>query len=385
MTTITELIMKADQWDKLQTLFKEIVDLDPDSRIKRLKSVKTESPMLYDELQSLLAADSQDTSLLDGFAIEQVDLSDLVPMEGVQVGPFEIIETIGSGGMGNVYRAKRVEGGFDQTVALKLIKYGMGNEQSIRRFESERSILARLQHPNIARLTDGGLTDEGRPWFAMEYVEGETLLSYCDRLDLPVRKRLALFLDVTEAVQYAHKNLVVHRDLKPGNIMVTGDDNKPRVRLLDFGIAQILEGPEGESTESRAMTRAYASPEQINGESTSTATDIYSLGIVLYKLITGCHPDASQRAAHADCRQIDKELASICSKAMSPNPNQRFENASDLGDELRAWLADRPVATFSTNPIIVSANGLAVTGPHPLFPFSLLFLLLFLCWSTPRN
>ena len=181
--------MNSNQWDIIQTLFKEIVDLDPDSRIKRLESVKTETPMLYDELQSLLAADSQHTSLLDGFAIEQVDLSDLVPMEGVQVGPFEIIETIGKGGMGNVYRAKRVEGGFEQTVALKLIKYGMGNAESIRRFESERSILARLQHPNIARLTDGGLTEEGRPWFAMEYVEGETLLSYCDRLDLPVRKR----------------------------------------------------------------------------------------------------------------------------------------------------------------------------------------------------
>ena len=342
--------MNSNQWDIIQTLFKEIVDLDPDSRIKRLESVKTETPMLYDELQSLLAADSQHTSLLDGFAIEQVDLSDLVPMEGVQVGAFEIIETIGTGGMGNVYRAKRIEGGFEQTVALKLIKYGMGNAESIRRFESERSILARLQHPNIARLTDGGLTEEGRPWFAMEYVEGETLLSYCDRLDLPVRKRLELFLDVTEAVQYAHKNLVVHRDLKPGNIMVSGNDNKPRIRLLDFGIAQILEGPAGEPPESRAMTRAYASPEQIRGESTSTATDIYSLGVVLYKLITGCHPDVSQRESYANCRPIDKELASICSKAMHPDSNQRFENASDLGDELRAWLTDRPVASFSNKP-----------------------------------
>jgi len=342
--------MNSNQWDKIQTLFKEIVDLDPESRIERLESVKTESPLLYDELQSLLAADSRQTSMLDGFAIEQVDLSDLVPMEGVQVGPFEVIETIGTGGMGNVYRAKRVQGGFDQTVALKLIKYGMGNEQAIRRFESERSILAKLQHPNIARLTDGGLTDEGRPWFAMEYVQGETLLSYCNRLNLSVRDRINLFLDVTEAVQYAHKNLVVHRDLKPGNIMVTGDETQPQIRLLDFGIAQILEGPGGESSESRAMTRAYASPEQLRGDSTSTATDIYSLGVILYQLLSDRHPEESIRPSQSPAHTFDRELAVICSKAMHDDPNRRYENASELGDELRAWLSGRPVLTYSTKP-----------------------------------
>lgn len=342
--------MNSNQWDKIQTLFKEIVDLDPKSRIERLESVKTESPQLYDELQSLLAADSEHTSMLDGFAIEQVDLSDLVPMEGVQVGPFEVIETIGTGGMGNVYQAKRVQGGFDQTVALKLIKYGMGNADAIRRFESERSILAKLHHPNIARLTDGGLTDEGRPWFAMEYVKGETLLSYCDRLNLTVRERINLFLDVTEAVQYAHKNLVVHRDLKPGNIMVTGEEGKPQVRLLDFGIAQILEGPDGEASESRAMTRTYASPEQLRGEATSTATDIYNLGIILYQLLSGSHPDESFRSTQSPAKSFDQELSSICSKAMHEEPNQRFENASDLGDELRAWRTGHPVQTHSTKP-----------------------------------
>lgn len=342
--------MNSNQWERLQTLFKEIVDLDPDSRVKRLESVKTESPLLFDELQSLLAADSEDTSLLDGFAIEQVDLSDLVPMEGVQVGPFEVIETIGTGGMGNVYRAKRVQGGFDQTVALKLIKYGMGNAEAIRRFESERSILAKLQHPNIARLTDGGLTDEGRPWFAMEYVEGETLLSYCYRLNLSVHDRINLFLDVTEAVQYAHKNLVVHRDLKPGNIMVTGEEDNPQIRLLDFGIAQILEGPDGELSESRAMTRAYASPEQLRGESTTTVTDIYSLGVILFQLLTGSHPDESFRSSQPPAQPLDRELAAICSKAMHDNPTRRYENASDLGDELRAWLSGRPVQTYSSKP-----------------------------------
>jgi len=224
--------MNADQWKKVKTLFKEIVDLEPDLRTERLGSVKTEDPLLYEELLSLLKADSEEGSFLDGFAIEQVDLSELVPLNGVQIGPFQIEKQIGSGGMGNVYIAHRTVGGFEQTVALKLIKYGMGTEPAISRFLNERSILARLQHPHIARLIDGGITEEDRPWFAMEYVKGETILSYCKRKNLSVEKRLKLFLDVTEAVQYAHKNLIVHRDLKPGNIMVTGDEEKPKIKLL---------------------------------------------------------------------------------------------------------------------------------------------------------
>lgn len=342
--------MDSEQWNRVQTLFKEVIDLDPDSRSTRMEQIKTEDPILFEELRSLLAADSMETSLLDGFAIENIDLSELVPMEGVQIGPFEVERQIGSGGMGNVYLARRVKGGFEQTTALKLIKYGMGSEPAIRRFESERSILARLQHPHIARLVDGGLTSEGRPWFAMEYVEGEDILSWCSRLNLPVEKRLRLFLDVAEAVQYAHKNLIVHRDLKPGNIQVTGDRDKPLIKLLDFGIAQILEDSDAEHANVKAMTRAYASPEQISGESTSTATDIYSLGVVLYQLITGCHPKEEFRAADCKPASISRELSAICSKAMHTDPAERFENASELGDQIKAWLEHRPVSTYSTKP-----------------------------------
>jgi len=343
--------MNAEQWNRVQTLFKEIVDLDHDTRQNRLESVKTEDPILYEELRSLLAADSQETSLLDGFAIEQVDLSDLVSLEGVKVGPFQIEKQVGSGGMGSVYLAKRVEGGFDQTVALKLIKYGMGTEQAIRRFEDERSILARLQHPNIARLIDGGITNEGRPWFAMDYVEGETLTHYCKRLNLPLRKRLDLFYDVTEAVQYAHKNLIVHRDLKPGNILVTGEDEKPQVKLLDFGIARILEESDTEDAGMKAMTRAYASPEQLRGESTFTATDIYSLGVVLHELITGCHPNEEYRSDDCKPSPVPRELRAVCHKAMQPDADQRYENISELGDDILAWLEDRPVFTYSRKPL----------------------------------
>jgi eukaryotic-like serine/threonine-protein kinase len=339
--------MNAAQWKQVQTLFKEIVDLKPDLRSERLESVKTEDPLLYEELFSLLKADSEETSLLDGFAIEKVDLSELLRFDGVQVGPFQIEKQIGSGGMGNVYLAHRTMGGFEQTVALKLIKYGMGTEPAISRFLDERSILARLQHPHIARLIDGGITEEDRPWFAMEYVKGETILSYCNRKNLSVEKRLKLFLDVTEAVQYAHKNLIVHRDLKPGNIMVTGDEEKPKIKLLDFGISQILEDSEAEQTGVKAMTRAYASPEQLNAESTSTATDIYSLGVVFYELISGCHPNEIFRSKDCNPARLHGELNAIGEKAMHSDPDQRYENASELGDDIRSWLEQRPVTAYS--------------------------------------
>lgn len=342
--------MNSEQWNRVQIFFKELIDLDPDSRSTRMEQIKTEDPNLFDELRSLLAADSMETSLLDGFAVENIDLSELVPMEGVQIGPFEIVRQIGSGGMGNVYLARRVKGGFEQTTALKLIKYGMGSEPAIRRFEAERNILARLQHPHIARLVDGGLTSEGRPWFAMEYVEGEDILSWCQRLELPAEKRLGLFLDVIDAVRYAHRNLVVHRDLKPGNIQVTGDEDKPQIKLLDFGIAQILEDSDAEHANIKAMTRAYASPEQMSGKSTSTATDIYSLGVVLYQLITGCHPKEEFRSSDCKPAPISRELRAICSIAMDPDPAKRFENASEPGDQIKAWLEHRPVSTYSTKP-----------------------------------
>ncbi|MFO8029817.1 MAG: serine/threonine-protein kinase [Cyclonatronaceae bacterium] len=343
--------MNADQWKQVQALFKEIVDLEPGPRIQRLESVKTENPLLYEELLSLLKADSDETSLLDGFAIEQVDISELVPLDGVQIGPFRIERQIGSGGMGNVYLAHRTLGGFDQTVALKLIKYGMGTKPAISRFLDERSILARLQHPHIARLIDGGITDEDRPWFAMEYVEGETIISWCNRLNLPIEMRLKLFLDVIEAVQYAHKNLIVHRDLKPGNIMVTGDDERPLIKLLDFGIARILEESEAEQAGIKAMTRAYASPEQISGKATSTATDIYSLGVVLYELIAGCNPNKEFRPKECVPVPLPRELKAICNKAMHPDPANRFENASDMGEEIKALLEHRPVSSYSTKPV----------------------------------
>jgi len=342
--------MNAERWNQVQTLFKEILELDHDSRVTRLEKLRDTDIELFRELDSLLAADADQTSILDGFALESIDISELLSLEGTRIGPFEIDRQLASGGMGSVYLARRVQGGFEQQVALKLIKLGMDSQQQQQRFASERSILARLEHPHIARLVDGGLTREGRPWFAMEYVEGENLLSYCDRLNLSIEKRLRLFLDVTEAVQYAHRNLIVHRDLKPGNILVADDDDKPKIKLLDFGIAQMLQESEAELPGLKAMTRAYASPEQVQGQSTSTVTDIYSLGVVLYQLITGCHPKEEYRSDDCMPAALNRELDAVCQKAMHPDPAKRYENVSELEDELEAWLSHRAVAAYSAKP-----------------------------------
>ena len=340
--------MTPEQWKRVQTLFKEIVDLDPDTKSFRLEQIKTENPLLYDELLTLLAADSEPTSILDGFAADQIDLSSILQQEIKRIGPFEIDEKIGTGGMGNVYRAKRVEGGFDQTVALKLIKYGLRSEQAVSHFEAERNILAGLQHPNIARLIDGGVTEEDHPWFAMEYIEGEDLLTYSRRRQLNTEEKLSLFLDVTEAVQYAHRNLVVHRDLKPNNILVTGELNKPQIKLLDFGISQVMDDAAGKESAKQAMTRAYASPEQISGEPTSTSSDIYSLGIILWQLLADAHPKAEFSSETSDPLSIDAELEAICLNAMRNEPSKRFETVSEMSGEISAWLHHLPVQSYAS-------------------------------------
>ena len=339
--------MDSAKWNLIQTLFKELVDLEPETRFKKLESVKTEDPLLFEEVMSLLNADSEGTSIIDGFAIDNLDIDALADMDGAHIGPFKIEKLIGAGGMGNVYLAHRVSGGFEQTVALKLIRYGMASEQAIRRFETERNILARLQHPHIARLVDGGLTSDQQPWFAMEYVEGEDLLSYCTRMSLDAKARLRLFLDITEAVQYAHKFLIIHHDLKPGNIMVSGDDEKPFIKLLDFGISRFVDDSENENSGFKAMTRAYASPEQLRGESTSTAADIYSLGIVLFQLLSGCHPKEDFRTGGCSSSPVNKELEAICRKAMEEQSSHRFENISDMSEEIRAWMQEKPVPSYS--------------------------------------
>src|SRR5688572_16500160 len=207
-----------------------------------------------------------------------------------RIGPYRILRELGQGGMGVVYLAARADEQFRKRVALKVIRSGRASEEVVRHFKRERQILAGLDHPNIAKLLDGGTTDDGLPYFVMEYIEGEPLLAYCDSRKLSVAERLKLFQAICSAVQYAHRNLVVHRDIKPGNIVVA-EDGSPR--LLDFGIAKLL-NPElaGEAPTATAvvMTPTYASPEQASGGRITTATDVYSLGVVLYEMLTGHLP-----------------------------------------------------------------------------------------------
>jgi eukaryotic-like serine/threonine-protein kinase len=207
-----------------------------------------------------------------------------------RIGPYRILRELGHGGMGTVYLAVRADEQFHKRVALKVIRSGADSDEVVRHFKRERQILASLDHPNVARLLDGGTTDDGLPYFVMEYIEGEPFLGYCDSRNLPIPERLRLFQQIGSAVQYAHRNLVVHRDIKPGNILVAADGTP---KLLDFGIAKLLNpelAGEAPSATAMAMTPEYASPEQARGDRITTATDVYSLGVVLYELLTGHHP-----------------------------------------------------------------------------------------------
>lgn len=282
--------MNPERWNKIRSLFEKALELNPSNRENFLKNECDEDKELFDEVMSLLAADEKQHSIFSGSAADYVAIDD-ANLDGKTFGNYRAINQIGSGGMGSVYLAERADGVFEQKVALKVVKPGMNSHEIITRFEEERQILARLQHPNIARLLDGGISELGLPYFTMEYVEGKPITEYCDEKNLTIEQRLELFKKVCEAVLYAHQNLVIHRDIKPSNIIVQDDGT---VKLLDFGIAKVFEEDADQKfvtrTGMRVMTPEYASPEQVKGQPVSTATDIYSLGLILYQLLTGCPP-----------------------------------------------------------------------------------------------
>ena len=269
--------------------------------------------------------------------------------------------------MGTVYLAVQSGDGFEKRVALKLIRRGMDTEFVIKRFLAERRILASLEHPNIARLYDGGATNDGLPWFVMEYVEGEHLLDYCDRRRLGIRERLGLFQQACEGAQYAHQGLVVHCDIKPGNILVTSDGT---VKLLDFGVAKLLRSDtDPRTTEltaamAKVFTPDYASPEQVRGERIMTGTDVFSLGVVLYQLLTGCHPhqeemSSTEKLIWAICekeprppsavaqpdvaRQLKGDLDTIVLKALQKEPGRRYSFVEHLHEDIRRYLEGFPI------------------------------------------
>jgi eukaryotic-like serine/threonine-protein kinase len=287
--------MTPERYQQVKELFQSALEREGSQRKRFLDEACAGDPSLREEVESLLTSHEQAPSFIESSALEIV--SKVLPdqrdeqMVGQRIGPYKVIREIAHGGMGAVYSAFRADDEYQKQVAIKLIKRGMDTDSIIRRFRNERQILANLDHPNIARLIDGGTTEDGLPYFIMDHVEGLPIDAYCDAHKLSIAERLKLFRTVCSAVEYAHQHHVIHRDLKPSNIFVTAEGVP---KLLDFGIAKVL-NPEPpfqtvESVGLRPMTPDYASPEQVRGETITPASDVYSLGVLLYELLTGHRP-----------------------------------------------------------------------------------------------
>jgi serine/threonine-protein kinase len=278
-----------DRWQQVKAVLNGALELVGAERSAFLAATCLGDDELLQEVDSLLVSEDEIDDFIKTpvFRIHPEDAESFTV--GERLGAYQVVRELGRGGMGSVYLAERADEEFEQRVALKLVRRGMDTDEILRRFRSERQILAHLDHPNIAKLFDGGTTEDGRPYFVMEHVEGRPIDEYCDDRKLTTRERLELFRSVCSAVHFAHQNLIVHRDLKPGNILVT-DGGIPK--LLDFGIAKLLDSDQETFTRAdvRPMTPEYASPEQVRGEAITTASDVYSLGVLLYVLLTGHSP-----------------------------------------------------------------------------------------------
>jgi eukaryotic-like serine/threonine-protein kinase len=354
-----------ERWQHIRAVFDDVVVVPANQRMSFLEQRCGGDAALLAELYSLLEASEAEETLTSSMSEESRLQEDASPTRRC-IGPYELDRLLGRGGMGAVYLAHRADGQFRQQLAIKLIDLPLATDLYRKQFRSERQILARLAHPFIARLLDGGVSEEGELYLAMEYIDGISIVRYCEQNHLRLRDRLSLFKDVCGAVQYAHQNLVIHRDLKPDNILVAAD-GKPR--LLDFGTAKLLtELPEEATSELtlqglQSYTPQYASPEQVLGRPISTASDIYSLGVLLFHLSAGTPPyvlknfnteemlrvicteqppSASSVAISAD--PPDADLDSIIAKALRKEPEERYSTAEQFANDIQAWLDGRPVA-----------------------------------------
>ena len=317
-----------DRWKRIEAIFDDVLDLSTDERSRRLDVLCADEPEIRREVERLIRADA----LADGFLESRGSAPGGSPevSAGTRFGPWRVLERISRGGMGEVYLAERADGEFEQRAALKLIRRELDSDEILHRFLTERQILARLTHPNIARLLDGGRGDDNRPWLAMELVSGEPITAYCRQTQATPAEVLRLFETVCDAVGHAHDAGVIHRDIKPSNILVSRDGH---VKLLDFGIAKLLgvetvPDPLG-VRRSRPMTPAYAAPEQREGRPTTAATDVYSLGAVLRELLTG----------HTVPR-----VEPIIARALREEPAERYASARALARDLRQARITRPGA-----------------------------------------
>jgi serine/threonine protein kinase len=370
------------RWPLLSPLLDEFLDLDAAARAARLDALRAQDPELALDLQALLERE-QVLDESDFLASPTAALAQQA-RAGQAVGAYTLVREIGQGGMGTVWLARRTDGRFEGEVAIKFLKSGVLGQGGATRFAREGQILARLAHPHIARLLDAGVLSEGGgPYLVLEYVDGEPIDRYCEARALPLRERVQLFIDVLAAVAHAHNRLILHRDLKPTNILV---NQAGEVKLLDFGIAKLLVG---DATQPGAMapteltqhggrpfTPMYAAPEQVQGGDVTTATDVYALGVLLYLLLSGQHPidlhtaqradtplerlralveveprrlsDAVRAQRHAQAArraaELRGDLDTIVARALKKKPAERYANAEALADELRRWLAHEPIA-----------------------------------------
>ena len=382
------------QWKRIDALLDEGLELATTERAAWLDGIK--DPKIRQAVERLLDADADASEVLDAdvaaYAAPLLPAAsgDTRDWTGVRIGAYRIEREIARGGMGRVFLAARADGAFEQQVALKLLRPGLDTEDIRQRFRTERQILASLDHPNIARLLDGGVTEAGQPFLAMDYVEGQPIDAYCDERRLSIEDRLRLFLPIADAVHHAHQRLVVHRDLKPSNLLVTPDGTP---RLLDFGIAKLLDATDDTQTQTghRWMTSAYAAPEQVQGKTVTTATDVYQLGAVLYELLTGHRPfepsdserrqlelavvntdpdrpstaiaRVTERTTRQGTTRIDAtrvsearrtqpeqlrrtlqgDLDTIVLKALRKDPGARYASAEALAEDMQRHLAGLPV------------------------------------------
>ncbi|MCU1327254.1 MAG: ppkA [Bryobacterales bacterium] len=387
-------------WKRIEEVFLEAVERSGDDRQRFLASACGDDSDLRAEVDALLDADDEGSATVTSVVRNSVVSVVREEIDGLSVGPWRVVEEIGRGGMGTVYRAVRADGEFKFDVAIKVLMRGFHSTMLLDRFRRERQILARLEHPNIARLLDGGTTSAGLPYLVMEFVAGEPLTHYCDSRKLTIRDRIALFRKVCDAVSCAHRNLVIHRDLKPDNILVTSDGTP---KLLDFGIAKIMEPTGGDSLEAeltmtteRMGTPSWSSPEQIRGGHIGVATDVYSLGVVLFRLLTGYRPYRAdsvnwENATHIICerealratealasspknrddlmetaaqrgttpdglkRQLSGDLENILALALRKEPERRYLSVDKFSEELQRYLDGRPVlAAGDTMTYVVS-------------------------------
>src|SRR5215813_3542849 len=423
--------MTPERWRQVEEIFQAALDLSPEDRTRYVSEVCASDTDLKRDVESLLSQYDSAGELLDEPVYGNTELSmfesfieDNDPMIGRRLGAYRIEREIGRGGMGAVYEASRADNEFNKRAAIKLVKRGMDTDFVLRRFRKERQILAALDHPHIAGLLDGGTTEDGLPYFVMEYIEGQPLYSYCDSNQLSITDRLKLFRSICDAVHYAHQKQVVHRDIKPSNVLVTSEGNP---KLLDFGIAKLLNPQiagdithDPTATAMRLMTPEYASPEQVQGAPTTPSTDVYSLGVLLYELLTGHRPyRLVNRAPHEIARVICEEspappsviitraddllpnlitggdeattlkqlyttrggtlesirralagdLDNIVMQALRKEPEWRYQTAAQLRDDITRYLEGRPVSDLPDSPrvsgslkpeVVPTENSLAV-------------------------